>query len=296
MMRRAALALTLALAGFSPATQALLAGSAEGPEPDAPRERMDRAGEDSAWSGVGALVTDDGVYTGVLIDARHVLTAGHVAAGARPGVTRFSLPRRHAAPAEVPVAAVYLAPGATGDVRRRPHRDLGIVQLASAAPDWAKRHRPAPGRVAAYTEVTLVGFGASGDGVRGYTTPADPALRRVGENVLDVLMSVRGGQVPVLFQYDYDGPGVDGPLGGATLGNRRETVVGPGDSGAPVFRTTDRALIGIATVRWNPPGVGAGHFGSGGGGVLLAPYRSWIRNVLAGQLAPRRAAPPNPPQ
>ncbi len=285
-------ALLVALAVPAPAV-ALLAGAPDGPQADTPDRRIDLDGERSPWSGIGAAVVSGNVYGGVLIADRYVLTAGHVVAGVDPAAISFVLPRRTDAPLRCAVDAIYVHPAFRGYSPARPHGDIAVVRLAQPAPRWARRYRlaehaPVPGSV-----ITLVGFGASSDGYGGGGVPTSPALRRAGNNVVDALLVPPGADQPAVFVYDFDGPDGNGASGGPTLGNRIETMVGPGDSGGPVLAPDDAAVLGVSTFRMATPAGPEGRFGSAGGGVLVAPYAAWIRAVLAGEVAAQPlSAPP----
>jgi hypothetical protein len=129
----------------------------------------------------------------------------------------------------------------------------------------------------------MVGYGRSGDGVNGYTTPASPTIKRVGANVADAFYGQDDPGRPEaneVFRFDFDGPTGDGPLGGPTLGNTTETTLGPGDSGGPAFGPGN-VLSGIATFTQGD----APKFASMGGGVNVFPYVAWINAVMTGAAA-----------
>lgn len=285
-------ALLVALAVPVPVA-ALLVGAPDGPEADTPDRRLDLAGERSPWSGIGATVVNGNVYGGVLIADRYVLTAGHVVAGVDPATISFALPRRTDAPVRCTVDAIYIHPAFRGYSPQRPHGDIAVVRLAQPAPQWARRYRlaeqaPLPGSV-----ITLVGFGTSTDGYGGGGVPTSPALRRAGDNVVDALLVPPGADQPAVFVYDFDGPDGDGASGGPTLGNRIETMVGPGDSGGPVLAPDGATVLGVSTFRMATPAGPEGRFGSAGGGVLVAPYAPWIRAVLAGEVEAQALSAPS---
>ncbi len=133
--------------------------------------------------------------------------------------------------------------------------------------------------------MTLAGYGLGGDPRRGGYVPARADIKRLGENALDVFVPGADGY-PRAFIYDFDGPDITtNVIGGSTLGNRREATVGAGDSGGPVLVLDNGrwVLVGIHTFNLvfpvKPPrfSVPPPRLGSGGGGMLIAPYAAWLR-------------------
>lgn len=268
-------ALALALgAGCTHQVWALMAGA----PPDTPEARIDPNTPASIWSGVVSLDVQGNLYSGVLIGRRHVLTAAHALAlnGSPPAANvrvNFNL---GASPTVATVADYRLHPGYGGTGVQ----DLALLQLSTDAPAAARRYpltRMAP---AAGTPLTLVGYGESGNGSSGVSVGRSSTIKRVGRNVLD--LSPDG----LVFYYDFDGPvGSANFLGGATLGNGTETTVAGGDSGSPAFvqEGGQWVLAGINALRGGFAGgpTAAGVFGTGGGGMLAAPFRGWVEEVLA---------------
>jgi len=153
------------------------------------------------------------------------------------------------------------------------HDDLALLRLATPLPPGLGYPALAP-LLGEGAEVYLVGFGRSGYGSYGYTTTASLTDRRFGANVLNTFFpDDEGTGVPEVFRHDFDDPATTGQPGGS-LGNDRETIIGPGDSGGPVLQPTPDGwnLVGINTFT---EGCG-GRFGDIGGGVLVDPYADWI--------------------
>lgn len=277
-------------AGRPDDVHALMAGHA----PDSAQARIDAAGARSPWSGVGALRTPGGVFTGVAVGDRLVLTAAHVVASQREhpakvvfvtatasGSTRFA------------VGAIHVHPG-----YRFPFDDLALLELADDLPPEVRRYALAGAPLRPATRLDMVGYGRSGQGDRGPSGERSEHVRRVGENVADALLERLPGQQgeSAFYIYDFDGPVGHGPLGQGTLGNARETMVGHGDSGAPAFvrsRAGAPLLVGINTVAM---GFAAGRparfmFGDGGAGIDLTHprFRAWLDETGQGRI---RWAPP----
>jgi hypothetical protein len=260
-----------------------------GVAPDSPEKRIDPITADSEWSGVVAIRTGGGVYSGVLLANRYVLTAAHVASGAV------------AAPAELKVI-LNLSGGASVIAASRidvfpsynfPYDDLALIQLASDAPAEAIRYPVQDAIVKpGATIITLVGYGGSGQGNTGPSVGGNESIRRVGENVVDVLTDKidKSGRSGAFYLYDFDGPSGNGPLGGSTLGNDRETMVAGGDSGSPAFVDSAgrMAVMGINTFA-APLGSGTAityTFGQGGGGMRLSDPRviNWLRTTSGNEV------------
>ena len=116
--------------------------------------------------------------------------------------------------------------------------------------------------------VTLAGYGRSGYGSYGYTTNSNLRDRRTGENRIDSLEAGPDG-LPAVFRYSFSNP-----TDPTSLGNDRESMIGPGDSGGPLL-VQEYGQCRVAGVNTFTEGYG-GRFGDTGGGVVLAPYLDWI--------------------
>lgn len=242
------------------------------------------------FSGVVAVLSGKGGYSGALVAPEWVLTAAHVVAGRSPAEVRirFNLPD---GPVIVPAAALRVYPGFHG-ARPGPsgvwYGDLALVRLAHPAPSEAQRYRFYRGP-ALHAIVTFVGYGAWGTGSSGQEGYGNEGGARMGRNRVDVVLPGGPGAAgSKVFVYDFDGPDGLGnrfgnpanPANQAVLG---EGVFGGGDSGAPVFVHYKGGwrILGIAVFVAPPrPGAPLG-FGSIGGGTIIAPYLPWIRSVVA---------------
>ena len=118
-------------------------------------------------------------------------------AGKDPADVRFNLNYGADLSHRIEAAAIAVHPDYAGfkpDARSGVvHDDLAIVRLGESlpfgVPFYAIQRTPVPSR----TVITLVGYGASGDGVRGGTVPASPSVKRVGRNVIDAGFRDNGG-------------------------------------------------------------------------------------------------------
>jgi hypothetical protein len=276
-------------------TAMVSAGSLKATPFDSPDYRIDPNVTSSPYAGVGSIqVNTKGtsfIGTGTVIGKRYVLTAAHVVDlnndgkfNAKDGATGvyFLLNNDGDVTYKIAVSSFNLHPDFTGFNRPAVNDDLAILTLAEDVPADVPIYPMSTSEVKAGTVITMVGYGRSGDGVHGYTTPADPAVKRVGENTVDAFYGQDDKGKPEgneVFRYDFDGPNGNGPLGGATLGNDRETTIGAGDSGAPAFMTSGEQLTLVGVVTYTQ-GANAPKFGSLGGGMLIAPYLGYINSII----------------
>jgi hypothetical protein len=285
-------ALSLCLCMCSPA-RALLAGAS----PDTPTARVDPNIATSPWGGVGSVVVNGQTFSGTVIAPHYVLTAGHVGAGATPDNTHFNLNVTGSVSHAMAVAAVFVPPGYNGFDPLHPAGDLALLRLVEAVPAGIPIYDiwRAPLRVG--TILTLVGYGASGNGDVGVTTDPNPTIKRVGRNVVDHFVKDAATGKAAIYYFDFDGPDLaSNKMGEGTLGNADETTVAGGDSGGPAFFIDKYGhpwLAGVNTF-WTPldSGLGPGRFGTGGGGMLLSSYLPWIKSVISVTRKRRFVAPP----
>ncbi len=221
--------------------------------------------------------------------------------------------------------------------------DLAIIQLGSDIPAAAQKFALLPDGVLNpgfpgndVFRVDLVGYGASGDGSAGgasvFSVSESRTVKRVGANLVESggLDDEGSGRTEV-FRYDfeatvsgprgddppsfgpatydwYDGNGLHNVYGASslTLGNKVETLAGPGDSGGPAFVTDangDIFLAGLTTFRSRVRTTVDGGYGSVAGGTWLPSYLTWIETVAdivaadnfdEGELPPDPGGPGSP--
>lgn len=266
---------------------AIIGGELDGDPPDSPALRVLPDDCASPWAGVVSILIGNGVFSGVVIADRWVLTAAHVASSARtaPEALSVRIPCRNQ---HESVSAVFVHPDYKGNTGSLSFDDLALLRLTHPLPADIPRYplareMPSPGTVA-----TLIGYGAGGDPHNGITIQPRADVKRLGENALDAF--VRNGDTPPqIYLFDFDGADpATSLLGGGTLGNRREATFAYGDSGGPAFvRTGDTwELVGINTFQLQfpvkPPKISLPppKFSSGGGGILVAPYADWIKATM----------------
>jgi hypothetical protein len=289
--------------------QAIVGGALDGTPPDSPALRIDPNDATSRWSGIGSLVvyragstTVQGAYTATAIDPWHVITAAHVVGGAAPADIRFVLNHGSERSHQIVAAQVHVHPDYAGFVpdptSKVVHDDLAVVRLATRLPDGVKTYPVLPSRIAPRTTLTLVGYGAGGDGLNGVTVGGSGSVKRVGRNNADVFAPDDEGSGRIeVYLFDFDGP--DGASNrfhnppppyqpqprDLTLGNDVEASLAGGDSGSPALvpGPGNHWLLAGVNSFISPGGAQAGRFGSIGGGMLLSGYVDWIRSVTSAE-------------
>ncbi|HKB05440.1 MAG TPA: trypsin-like serine protease [Gemmataceae bacterium] len=264
---------------------------------DSPDNRIDPNSPDSPYAGVGSIQVKSrlGTFigTGAVVGSKYVVTAAHVvdlnndgkvtSADKTQGVY-FQL-NLGGTPIRIAVTRFTIHPDYNGFGNPAVNDDVAILTLAKPVPAGVPVYGLPTVDLVAGTQLTMVGYGRSGDPVNGYTIPASPTIKRVGSNVADAFYGQDDPGRPEaneVFRFDFDGPTENGPLGGPTLGNTVETTLGGGDSGCPAF--AGGILSGIGTFTQGD----APHFGSMGGGVNVFWYTGWINSILLGASAAYR--------
>ncbi len=262
------------------AAHAILAGA----PPDSPAGRVDPNTTASPWAGVGSLSVGSNVYSAVAIQARHVLTAAHVVKGVPVSSIRFNLNYGGNLTHQIPAAAVFVHPSFVSFNNPNLQHDIAIVELAQDLPAAVPIYQLHFADIAPGTLLTMVGYGASGQGSVGVTVGSSATTKRKGENAADAFeLDIDGSGRKAIYQFDFDGGSAANHLGGGSLGNTVETTFAGGDSGSPAFVVNgDPKVVAVntfVTSFQNPPSP-AGVFGTGGGGNLVFAYREWIESVI----------------
>jgi hypothetical protein len=261
---------------------AILAGGEFDQPTDFPSNRLDPQTSDSIFNAVGALRIDTGSYTysgtAIALSPHWVLTAAHNSDFNDDGLPDLGLDYTLHLPgyANQNTTTAAIHPDFTGFGNPSIHNDLSLLYFADPLPEL---NFPSLGlSMSVGEELTLVGYGRSGFGSYGYTTNASTTDRRIGYNIAETFdnSADTDGQ---LFRYTFYDP--SDPL---SLGNDRETIIGPGDSGGPAFVPwgSELALVGINTFT---EGYG-GRFGDTGGGVVLDPAWDWIASTTGLSIIP----------
>jgi secreted trypsin-like serine protease len=270
-------------AGVAAPAFALLAGA----YPDTPAARVDANTTASPWAGVGSITYNGGTYTGTLISRRHVLTAAHavptdpVAAG-----VMFNLNFGADLSQRIAVVRVHRHPDFVGFNTPNLNDDIAVLELEHEVPAGVPVYGLSAAPMVPGTVLTLVGYGASGNGSTGISIDRNPAVKRVGRNSADAFIADdEGSGQNEIYLFDFDGePGSSNFLGGKTLGNAVETTFASGDSGSPAFVREAGAwkIAGVNTfVQFFPAGMkSVGRFGTGGGGQIVHAYRNWILQTI----------------
>lgn len=293
-----------------------------GAPPDSPAARVDPNTPTSAFSGVVSInIRYDGksfICSGAMISPWHAVSAGHcVDTDGNGTVIDINKPGND-------VRVVFNASTVVGSPGRAiitankvdmhtdyagfgncpagvpgfcVNDDVAVIRLSSAAPADAKIYKMFGGAIDEGTQLTMVGYGTSGDGWNGYTIGPNFRVKRSGANVFDFAETddeagFSAGSSKEVWYADFDGTLADGTvvdtfcnpsvLGvavcGASLGNEIEANIGGGDSGGPSFILVngEYQLVANNTFGFAMGISPRGGFGDGLGGILLDPYRDWI--------------------
>jgi hypothetical protein len=107
-------------------------------------------------------------------------------------------------------------------------------------------------------------------------------VKKVGENIADVLYANAAGTNQT-YMFDFDNPSSTNVMGFGTLGLSREASLESGDSGSAAFIKVNGQwqLAGINTesVSWTDASNVV--IATGGAGVAISGYSSWINSVIA---------------
>lgn len=228
----------------------------------------------------------DQVFSATVVDRRHVITAGHVAKGNAPGAVVFNLNYGGNLTHQIQASAVYPHPSFVAFNTPDLQHDIALIELAQDVPAALTIYPILYQAVGSGATITLVGYGASGQGNVGISVTPDSATKRSGRNNADSFaLDVDGSGRNALYFFDFDGGGAANYLGGGSLGNTVETTFAYGDSGSPAFVNVSGQwrLAGVNTFVSTFSGgpTTPGTFGTAGGGNLLWPYQTWIQSILS---------------
>ena len=271
------------------------AGDPAGSPVDSPISRVDANLSSSLFSGVGSIFTTDGISgflgSGTPISRYHILTAAHLVdtdnngtVDILPGDAQFVLNYNGDYSHVIASSQIAIHPEYTGFNNPTVNDDLAILTLSSPLPLEIPIYPLLPSGNLSAHQLTLAGYGASGDGLAGYTINGAFNVKRSGQNMLEAVATNDdpSGTDAEVFYYDFensaDVPGTDFFGFSGALGNDIESMVGPGDSGGPAFVMYNSSLhlAGVNTFAIAFEGAAPGSFGSLGGGIWLESYLPWI--------------------
>lgn len=265
---------------------------------------------EESWSGVVAILPErGGVFSGVLIDEHHLLTAAHVVYRERLTPERIRL-RFNLAQDEFAVRAaeaIFIHPGyrsgtTPGVAQFGLHDDLAVVRVAGSIPVQAHPYPFSAKNVASGMEFSFAGYGADADPATGAIRAApNPGLLRLGRNRIERLLPDREGDNPFeVVLFNFDPPPPRSPVFRSTPQASRwvpgEAQLAYGDSGGPFFLEREGRLEVFAIAAFNggtpvncgtnrddkPIDCGKTRHGAFGGATLVAPRLDWIRAVQTG--------------
>ena len=266
----------------------VMAGDLKLTPPDSPDDRVIPNSMFSPFAGVGSILvtTKKTSYlgTGAALDSRHILTAAHIfdlnndgqfSAKDKTTGVYFVLNFGGDATQKIAISDFAIEPNYTGFNHPSINDDIAVLTLAEDLPPGVPTYQLPSSDLLAGTDITIVGYGRSGTGLKGYTTSASPVVKRLGENIVDAFYGQDDkGQMErnEVFRFDFDGPKGNGSLGGPTLGNNIESQLGMGDSGGPslVYEAGSYVVVGVNT------------FVQGGGAPLRIEGRRHERLCVCG--------------
>lgn len=208
------------------------------------------------YDGVVQVVADDFYGTGTLLyGGRAVLTSAHVLEGSRTVSVRMDT---MAGQVTLQASNYTLHPLYDSS---NANSDLALVWLRQPAPITAERSALYREPNELGSDITLVGYGLTGEGLTGYVESSTEPAKRLAENRFDTtgegLKAAFGSGIgwnplpgsQLIIDFDNgtsatDALGVLMGLHDSGLGGR-EGMIAPGDSGGPAF--IDNKIAGITT-------------------------------------------------
>jgi secreted trypsin-like serine protease len=258
----------------------------------------------SPYSGVVSISIGGGTFSGVLLANGYILTAAHVATinGASPNGVLINF--NDGSGQNIAAQSVILFPGFTGTAPGSDgvwHDDLALIKLATAAPATATAYNLYTGTPTRTTALTMVGYGATGNGISGETAGGSASVKTVGSNRIDLMIAdddssgagYTGKNEIMVFDFDNPADTSKNVYTPATSVASNEAQFGGGDSGSPLFTTVNGQLqlIGIASFNGmvnqtingvtTPFSTSSTTFGAIGGATSVSAYSSWISSVTA---------------
>lgn len=180
--------------------------------------------------------------------------------------------------------------------------DVAVITMAYDAPASAKIYSIGAMGLSEGQLITMAGYGTSGDGWNGDTVSPSFAVKRSGQNYMDLFdrddeQGFAAGPNEVWYA-DFDGVDINGvnqdsfctryAVCTPQLANNVEAGIGGGDSGGPSFvrqANGDLLLVANNTFGGRFRGQTRDTFGTYFGGITLAAYTDWLLDETDGHIA-----------
>ena len=232
----------------------------------------------ASYPSVGSLTWDTYICSATLIEENWILSAGHCldAVGLSASDWTFDLT---ASGGGVHLGTERVVnPGWTGDTKTG--TDIALLKLATSettvAPATINTSTAEVGKTA-----THVGYGVSGDGQSGITSPA--GTKRAGQNVIDVDgSSVAEYSSDILFE-DFDSGLAGDNWSGTATQLDLEYLIAGGDSGGAIFMDfgAGEVVAGVHSFIASVDGNLDADYGDIAGSIRVSSYSGWISSSVA---------------